>query len=925
MLRTHLNKFVSRIAVLISSIVIPFTRPRKLVLPRGLSSGEETKYKLGQSTVSAIGETEAGSKGVPAYLKALQWAIAGFLCILSVEVAALEGHELNKKLFDFNLPSQSVAKSLNVLAVQTGAQFLFSYDLAENRIATPVSGRYTLPSAVELLLDGTGLSSGFDKGILTIALASEDAEPENQNLSGSEPVKVNKNLITSVLAFLLGSTTAQGADVGTETSFELDEIIVTATRRETSVQSTALSIKAFDGDALKESGYTNIGQFVDSVPGVTAVSEGPSSTRIIIRNVSTSTQETGSASTATYFDDFAVTIGSAINLVDVQRVEVLKGPQGTLFGRSAMGGIIRYISNKPDTEAFAGGVNTYLANVTDGGTSYGGHAYLNVPISDKFAVRGVGYFYNNAGFLDNLELGLSDVNKEETRGGRLAAHLQATDNLTLDVTYLNQDVNGAAAWVTTTRDAGDLAVGGDEGPDIPFDIEARTNIAGIVQGSAVQSEVLNLKLENSFDGFTATLLATHLLEETSFTFDQREFVGIRYGCICDGVTGDDTGSSINTDLLEFRLVSTGDGFIDWLAGVYYEDTDRDVLQVIQYAGPPAIALGFFPVADGSVQIDTQITSVFNEKAIYGELGFNFSSNTHLTLGYRRSNIQSLQMTTKADGPFSLFSGTTALVGLPFETDENVNTYKVSLEHSFSDDIFVYATASSGYRRGGFNAPTAFTAFSTFDSDSLWNYEFGLKTTWLDGRLVANVAAYRIDYTDIQLTVQDPITFDRFTDNAGKAKVLGVEVGLNYQLTEYLNVSFSGSLSDPELLEDVPGGVSGKKGDKLPGSATENFTIGANWHRPISDGFELYSSIIYKYTGSRLNDFNTDLDPAVLPSYSLADVRFGVKSDAGYSISLYAHNVFDEAIIYVIDRQGPLFESVPTNRPRTIGLNLTYDF
>jgi len=716
-----------------------------------------------------------------------------------------------------------------------------------------------------------------------------------------------------------------------ESKLAMEEIIVTATRRATSIQETAISMESISGSDLEDKGYNSIDQFIDQVPGVTAISGGGAlGDRVIIRNVATSTQEAGSPVIATYFDDFSVSgmfSGSnALRLVDMDRVEVLKGPQGTLFGRSAMGGIVRYISNKAQTDSVEGGFNTYLSNTADGGDNYGGHAFLNLPISDTLAVRFVGYNYQNSGFIDNVELGAKDNNDDDTQGGRIAVHWDATDLFSVDFTYLNQSRDAAPNWVTTTRDPGDLNVAGDEGPDVPFDLDARTQIAGIEMETALDQEIVNLKLERDFDSFTATFLATQISEEDKFVFDQREYIGSTSGCACDFLEPGQAPSTQDTDIYELRLVSSGDNFIDWIAGVYYEDAKYEGSQQIRQVGPDQVLFGFWPVTEGDISIDSDFGSKGSETAVYGELGFNFSEQTNLTVGYRSSTVEFSNVTTKADGFFLQppFNNDGDLLGQVFATKEDVSTYKVALSHSFTDDIFVYTSAASGYRRGGVNQPTINSAFSTYDSDTLWNYEAGVKSTWMDGALLANVAVYLIDYDDIQLVVQDPVTFSRETKNVGKAEVSGVEFTLAYQFNDYFDMSFAGSFSSPELQEDVPGGDSGKKGDRLPGSAEENFALTANWNQPISDGLDFYAIATTKYVGVRLNDFNRDLD-VELPSYNLTDLRIGVRSSEGYSISLFADNVFDEAVNYAIDRQGPTFESVPTNRPRTMGVNVAYNF
>ena len=726
-----------------------------------------------------------------------------------------------------------------------------------------------------------------------------------------------------------------------ESAMALGEVIITSTRRTTNVQETAASVTAISGLQLKGLGKVNVTDFIDAVPGVTSQSSGAGRNRIIFRNVATSTQEAGSPMSATYVDEFSVTpIFSAgptdIRLVDMERVEVLKGPQGTLFGRSAMSGIVRYITNKPNTKGVAAGFDTYVSSTTDGGFNYGGDAFLNLPITENLAVRAVGYTYQNSGFIDNVELNLPDFNDENTFGGRIALQYDPSDKFSVGLTYVNQSIKSAFNWVTTTRDPGSLDIAGDEGPEIPFDINARTQVAGAENKVELKQQFLNLNLNYDFNNFTATLLATKSKVEDAFYFDQREFVGVTSGSVADF----DTGGIEKSDLFELRLVSSKKGFIDWIAGAYYEDSENNGGQFIEYLGPDGnLLFGFMPLFEGmEPAIDSEQKATSHEEAFYGELGFNFSPKTRLLLGYRNSNVEYGNLSKKADGFFLAFSGANLLVDQPFDTKENVSTYKLSLEQKFNEDIFGYALASSGYRRGGFNTPTALTPFSTFNSDKLWNYEVGLKTTWLNGRLIANISGYIIDYNDIQLAVQDPVTFVRITQNVGKAQIKGVEFNTQYMLNDNWRFGFSGALSNPELKEDIPPTIidpngnpndpnnliyTGRKGDKLPGSATENFSLSANYNKLLKDDLTLYGSVFYRYVGDRLNDFNLDLD-VKLPSYSLTDLRIGVSTNK-WKAALFADNLFDKAIIYSIDRQGPTFESVPTNRPRTIGLNFSYNF
>jgi len=431
-----------------------------------------------------------------------------------------------------------------------------------------------------------------------------------------------------------------------------------------------------------------------------------------------------------------------------------------------------------------------------------------------------------------------------------------------------------------------------------------------------------------FDGFNATFLATHGNSDLYSLLDDREYVDIHSGSI--DLVDDFKRSS---DVYELRFVSSTHGFLDWIAGAYYEDTENDAFINDTYHGPDQLLFGFFPLTDGAVAINQKSKRTTKESAFYGELGFNFTKHTRLLLGYRYSDVDWKVRYSEANGFFDVWQGFDQWVGNIFGVQENVSTYKISLEHRFNRDLFGYALASSGYRPGGVNPPTAISEFSTYGSDTLWNYELGLKKNWLGGLLATNISLYYIDWTDIQLVVQNPITFARETKNAGKAHIPGVELSVDYFVNENLRFFGGASFSDPELGEDVPPSIdpstgelfyTGRKGDRLPGSAKTQFSVGFNWKQPIGHGMKIFANGMYRYVGDRLNDFNTDLD-VKLSAYSLTDLRFGISYRDVWSLALFADNVFDEAIEYSIIHESATFDAIPTNRPRTIGLNFIYNF
>jgi len=746
-----------------------------------------------------------------------------------------------------------------------------------------------------------------------------------------------KTLLATFVAMFAAGATTQGAMAQTESATaqsRIDEIIVTATKRETSLQDTSMSISVLSGKDLEDRGVLSISNIISTVPGVNLVSDGPGFPDYIVRGVASGPGSgvIGNRVITLYLDDVPLSYESFdIQLVDVARVESLKGPQGTLYGKGAMAGVVRYITNEPTAEGFSGGVNTYGSSTSSGGNNYGGSGYLNIPITDNLAARVVAYSFDDDGFIDADGADKAeDVNTNKTKGGRLALKWDINESTHLGLTYLNQEIRvGALQRISSTYTPLPTGTGGNP-PDLkaPSLSQLTSQYAG--EPWDFDTEMLNLKLDKEFEGFNLNVIAAR----NESAFNRREAVNDFLGITSEGRLFTSRDKRTNAvDTFEVRLVSDreSDVFFDWQVGFWYEDSERATRFVTDDEGLTTTFAGLNFVDGDSIQNSLNL-DLSTEKAIYGEVALHLTEKATLTLGYRRSDFERDAGSYEfATGKLDAF-GKTPLVGITgTETQEDINTYKAKFEYAFNEDILLYTLASSGYRAGGFNANSLISLSSSFDSDSLWNYELGVRTSWLDNRLTANGVIYRIDWDDMQLSAADSVSFVRGIRNVGKARSQGLELELNYLVRDDLRLGLNYGFTDATLEEDyVPDARNGiptaEAGERLPGSARNTYALFVDWQRPLTSELDLALRATHRYIGDRVNDLGDDGRGEFLPGYRLTDLRASVEHANGITVSVFADNVSNKVAVTRQEvRGGGYYVAQEINRPRTVGLNVGYRF
>lgn len=728
----------------------------------------------------------------------------------------------------------------------------------------------------------------------------------------------------------------------------LEEIVVTATKRSERLQDVPISVQALTEAALAEQGITDITGLAASVPGLSLADGGPGYRTLYIRGVAS---EYGSAgTTGVYIDDAFVPPGGIVQTMveplyfDLARIEVLRGPQGTLFGGSSMGGTVRFITNKPDATKFAAAAGAETSYTEHGGFNYEVNGLVNMPLaSDRAALRIVGAYRDKDGFIDKHIGDFSDparqgvgaartvdnVNDEEFSAVRVQLAVMPTDRLHVRPMFLYQKTAGSS-------------LGAFDNPPDSYDQRRALDVEEPIE------DVLKLgNLVVTYDWAGAQLLSSTSYSEREAWFKEDasdsteqtvlpDFYGLPRGLFFD-TTYD--GSRREESLQqELRVSSSGESRLQWIGGVYYERYDQkngfDWLI-------PGFSAAAFPVPDdnfyqGRSKLDRKQKAVFAEgtwaiteqlKATVGLRWYEFEIETQ---SYDRSG--ELNGGPRPDGPVN-------------DSKEDGVSPRFSLAYDFGEQL-IYATAARGFRPGGPNpsvpgVDTGSTCVSefraagvgisdqgdveAFESDQLWNYEIGVKTAWADNRFILNAAAYRMNWDDLQSLFM-PACFFSATVNFGKATLTGVEVDYRLAVTPALELSGGVNYNDAQIAEDAPAlGVS--EGDRLQNAPEWGGNVAIRYGFPLLGG-DGYSLATARYVDDSFRSFDHSDPRTFQDSYTLVGARLGLRRES-WDLSVFADNLLDEqpAVFHFISSffNAPSHARMFPLRGRTFGVSFRKDF
>jgi iron complex outermembrane receptor protein len=774
-------------------------------------------------------------------------------------------------------------------------------------------------------------------------------------------------LVASLLAIAAGSASADPADTGTgsraapERNDQLEEIVVTAEKRSSTVQDTPISMTALSGDLMHQEGITDISGIIQAVPGISQRTAGSGQTELEMRGLSSSG---GAAPTVGfYLDDYPLTPPAAAlngkvvidpDLFDVNRVEVLRGPQGTLYGSGSMGGTVKLVTNEPKLNVFEGSVEGIGSGTTGGGFNRGGNLMLNIPlIDDRLAMRVVLTDKYTDGWIKRVVLGQSfpvptnpgpcgagwpgctrgdvtavtpeavvpRINWERLQGGRAQFLAQPADGLKIDATVMYQKISMG------DYDEYDLPPGIPDEHFQPFNNDEPFYDEFRLYG-------LTITYDMGFAQLTSA--SAYYAREENQTSDVSEALYSVVGLFGVSIPQfyqipfNETDSTRQFSE-EVRLASTGTGPWQWIGGLFFSKFESIFTEY--NASEP---LAFISTGGAAANPDGIIYQAHNpyhmkQYAVFGESTYAFTDELKLTAGVRYYKFDS--RADEETAGFATDSGNAGTTLNSFTQSNSGANPKVTLSYEQNHDLTLYGTIARGFRPGGINQqiPSSICTISpeTYGPDTTWNYEVGEKARLLDSRLVLNADVYYIRWTQVQQVVNQACGYP-LTVNAGDAASYGPEIELTALLTPALTLTFSGTYThsaltsvNPSVTAVDPSLASGLPILNIP-KYTE--TTSLTYTTPISDAVKFVARANNSYVGQ-----STDIEYtyATLPAYDLVGLRLGL---VGHQLSgyLFADNVTNKHAELGINTTGfswtiPSLERVVTNQPRTIGVDVKYDF
>jgi len=796
----------------------------------------------------------------------------------------------------------------------------------------------------------------------------------------------NVSLLASVTALLFGTAPdafAQGDGV----RGIIEEIIVTARKRDESLQDVPISIAALTESKMRSLGISNLEEASQNIASFTVQSLGPGQSQVAIRGVSAGQfardQPGVKEQVGVYLDESVISMPlftPDLDLYDTNRIEVLRGPQGTLFGSGSLAGTMRYITNQPNLDEFEATIQISGSTVDDGESGGALRGMINVPFGDgSAALRAVGFYEKFAGYIDAVQPDGSireDVNGGDRLGFRVALTFQPTDALTItpriyyqeiEVDGFNRedDFNILANPYTTTR------------PQVTLgENQTFTQLTELFTDDFL---LVDLNIEWDFGAATLTSITS---------YSDRDILMLRDAtALTSSITGGSIGlgesvytldgplddvNEIESLTQELRVTSSGEGRLQWVGGIFYSKIDRTYGQdlFVDGADPPFCVFVGAPIGctEGVLAgVDhlffSTIPYEFEQFAIFGEATYSATDNFDITVGARWYDFEETRI-LNFDGIFAVQT-----IGVAGSAAADGISPRLILGYTFDNGTLLYGQVAKGFRLGGVNDPlniplcTAedilnYSGNPSFQDEELTTFEIGAKNTLWDGRGILNLAVFYNDISDLQLTLDAGSCSSRINLNVPKAHSAGVEIEFSAQVGEHWDFGISGSFIEAELdstitVADAGGNLSVlaaiQKGNRLATVPETQFAANATYHWPWGASWNGFATGTVSHVGDRytqgadqdlaftpvnlltfgantiggpLTQPTHPFDP-LLPSYTIANFRVGASNDK-YEIAFYIKNLTDEHGLLALDRERGNRARVGflTTPPRSYGVQFT---
>ncbi len=761
----------------------------------------------------------------------------------------------------------------------------------------------------------------------------------------------------------------------------VEEIVVTARKREETLQDVPFSVQAITGDDLMQRGATSLEDAANNVAGFTVQNLGPGQSQIAIRGISAGQivrdQPGVKEQVGVYLDESVISMSlftPDLDFYDMNRIEVLRGPQGTLYGSGSLSGTVKYVSNAPRLQVTEGAYQIGFNQISDGGFGTETKGMLNLPHGDNLALRLVGYNTVYGGWVDAVQPGeitVDDVNNGVRSGIRASLKYAPSDRLTLTprIIYQKVDMNGfnredrfntLANSFTTTRpqiapaenqqyiqlqeNFVDEFLLLDNVLDFEFDSMTLTSIT-----SFTDRDVLVLR-----DASALTLGVVGLIGESALGLDAETVDQVIESL--DGPLYDTTSVQMITQ--ELRLTSTGSGPLNWVVGLFYSDVDRKYGQDLPVTGFEALTgvdtVGQINPKDSLFY--SQIPYSFEQKALFGELSYWLTDAMEITAGARWYDFKETRE-LNFDGIFASQS-----IGVPGETSSDGINPRLMLSYDFSEATQVNAQVARGFRLGGINDPVnegacseedfnTFSPFaSRFDDEELTNYEVGVKTRLFGGTM--NAAVFYSDIENLQVTLDAGTCSSRIVYPVANASALGLEFEFEAFVTNSLSIAAAGSFVDTSIDStltsggEVLGGV--RDGNRFATTPELQLAIAATYDFAWSNDWDGFAVLSAQHVGSRYTQLADQepgaghTDPSItgigdapsvdifvdpeLPDYQIVNVRVGGRRGS-WELAAFVNNLLDEQALQSYDRElgGVARFGYRVNQPLTVGTSLNYFF